>query len=156
MDKIFEYIEQDMKVMLAVAALCAVIAILALWKVVADLRRRLYGKTQRLSVSYVERTPKGEILSALVGDIDGIRNFLFGGAVDFVYSVISIVLVVAVLVRDRPFVAVLADMIEGVIVVNRLVPPDADTIRTALWESLVDAGFVGDDLDAASTDTRVA
>ena len=53
-------------------------------------------------------------------------------------------------------VAVLADMIEGVIVVNRLVPPDADTIRTALWESLVDAGFVGDDLDAASTDTRVA
>ena len=34
--------------------------------------------------------------------------------------------VVAVLVRDRPFVAVLADMIEGVIVANRLVPPDAD------------------------------
>jgi hypothetical protein len=30
--------------------------------------------------------------------------------------------VVAVLVRDRPFVAVLADMIEGVIVVNRLTP----------------------------------
>ena len=47
-------------------------------------------------------------------------------------------------------------MIEGVIVVNRLTPPDADTIRTAMWESLVDAGFVGDDLDAASTDTRVA
>ncbi|MEY2762203.1 MAG: hypothetical protein RLZZ16_805 [Actinomycetota bacterium] len=64
--------------------------------------------------------------------------------------------VVAVLVRDRPFVAVLADMIEGVIVVNRLVPPDADTIRTALWESLVEAGFVGDDLDVTTSDTRVA
>jgi hypothetical protein len=64
--------------------------------------------------------------------------------------------VVAVLVRERPFVAVLADMIEGVIVVNRLSPPDADTVRTALWESLVDAGFVGDDLDVTATDTRVA
>ena len=64
--------------------------------------------------------------------------------------------VVAVLVRDRPFVAVLADMIEGVIVVNRLTPPDADTIRTALWESLVESGFVGDDLDVTTTDTRVA
>lgn len=31
--------------------------------------------------------------------------------------------VVAVALRDRPFVAVLADMIEGVIVVNRLVAP---------------------------------
>jgi hypothetical protein len=51
---------------------------------------------------------------------------------------------------------VLADMIEGVIVVNRLVPPDADTIRTALWESLVEAGFVGDDLDVTTSDTRVA
>ena len=47
-------------------------------------------------------------------------------------------------------------MIEGVIVVNRLSPPDADTVRTALWESLVDAGFVGDDLDVTATDTRVA
>ena len=64
--------------------------------------------------------------------------------------------VVAVLVRDRPFVAVLADMIEGVIVVNRLSTPDADTIRTALWESLVSAGFVDDDLDVTTTDTRVA
>ena len=61
---------------------------------------------------------------------------------------------VAVLVRDRPFVAVLADMIEGVIVTNRLVPPDADVVRTALWESLVSAGFV--DVDATSPETRVA
>jgi len=34
--------------------------------------------------------------------------------------------VVAVALRDRPFVAVLGDMIEGVIVVNRLVAPVAD------------------------------
>ncbi len=42
--------------------------------------------------------------------------------------------VVAVQVRGRPWVAVLADMIEGVVVVNRLAPPAADRVRTELWE----------------------
>lgn len=41
--------------------------------------------------------------------------------------------VVAVVVRHRPFVAVIADMIEGVVVVNRLVAPEADQVRTGLW-----------------------
>jgi hypothetical protein len=41
--------------------------------------------------------------------------------------------IVAVVVRNRPFVAVVADMIEGVIVVNQLVTPEADQVRTGLW-----------------------
>jgi hypothetical protein len=49
---------------------------------------------------------------------------------------------VAVTVRERPFVAVLADMIEGVIVVNRLVSPEADQVRTALWTMLNVMGVV--------------
>jgi hypothetical protein len=44
--------------------------------------------------------------------------------------------VVAVQVRGRPWVAVVADMIEGVVVVNRLAPPDADRIRTELWQAI--------------------
>jgi hypothetical protein len=50
--------------------------------------------------------------------------------------------VVAVALRDRPFVAVLADMIEGVIVINRLVAPEADQMRTALWAVLTMQGVV--------------
>jgi hypothetical protein len=62
--------------------------------------------------------------------------------------------VVSVAVRERPFVAVLADMIEGVIVVNRLVSPDADQVRTALWAMLNIMGVVAsaqvvDDTDIA-------
>ena len=41
--------------------------------------------------------------------------------------------VVSVTVKGRPRAAVLADMIEGVIVVNRLMPPHADRVRTELW-----------------------
>ena len=41
--------------------------------------------------------------------------------------------VVAVRLRGRPWAAVLADMIEGVVVANRLQPPHADRLRNELW-----------------------
>lgn len=44
--------------------------------------------------------------------------------------------VVAVAVKGRPIAAVLADMIEGVIVVNELRPPESDTVRAALWSAV--------------------
>jgi hypothetical protein len=40
---------------------------------------------------------------------------------------------VSVRIRGRPWAAVLADMIEGVVVANRLQPPDADRVRAELW-----------------------
>lgn len=47
--------------------------------------------------------------------------------------------VVSVRLRGRPWVAVLADMIDGVVVANRLRPPEADRVRAALWDALVPA-----------------
>jgi hypothetical protein len=41
--------------------------------------------------------------------------------------------VISVRLRGRPWVAVLADMIEGVIVANGLAPPRSDRVRTELW-----------------------
>lgn len=43
---------------------------------------------------------------------------------------------VAVAVKARPTAAVLSDMIEGVIVVNNLLPPESDTVRAALWSAV--------------------
>ncbi len=48
--------------------------------------------------------------------------------------------VVAVAVRDRPWPAVLSDMIEGVVAVNRLDPPEADRLRNVLWAAVDAAG----------------
>jgi hypothetical protein len=42
---------------------------------------------------------------------------------------------VAILVRGRPWVAVLADMIEGVVAANKLTGASADQLRTALWKA---------------------
>jgi hypothetical protein len=43
---------------------------------------------------------------------------------------------VAVRLRQRPWPAVLADMIEGVVVVNALSGSAADDLRHALWSAL--------------------
>lgn len=43
---------------------------------------------------------------------------------------------VAVAVRDRPWPAVQADLVEGVIAANRLTPPAADRVRADLWAAL--------------------
>ena len=48
--------------------------------------------------------------------------------------------VVSVRLRGRPWPAVLADMIEGVVVVNDLPPPRATRVRTELWERRSTAG----------------
>lgn len=45
--------------------------------------------------------------------------------------------VVAVRLADRPFTAVIGDMIEGVIVVNRLSLTEADRARTHLWRLML-------------------
>ncbi len=58
--------------------------------------------------------------------------------------------VVSVMLRGRPFVAVLGDMIEGVVVANRLVAREAEIVRTVLWTS-VESLLVSDEAQ-----TRVA
>lgn len=49
---------------------------------------------------------------------------------------------VAVQLRNRPWVAVLADMIDGVLAVNRLRGAEAAAVRTALWQAVEGAVVV--------------
>jgi hypothetical protein len=48
--------------------------------------------------------------------------------------------VVAVVVRDRPFADVVADMVEGVVVAHRLTGSEAVRVRTALTAALREPG----------------
>ena len=45
--------------------------------------------------------------------------------------------VVAVRLAGRPFTAAIGDMIEGVLVINRLDAPQADQVRSLLWRSML-------------------
>jgi len=66
-------------------------------KVVCDLRNKLYWHLQRLSVKYVDGTATGKIISGIIGDVESIRDFLFGGLIDFLYSFFNIFFVLIVL-----------------------------------------------------------
>jgi hypothetical protein len=59
---------------------------------------------------------------------------------------------VAVRVKGRPWPAVIADMIDGVIAVNRLPSPKASRVRADLWDAVLDR--VADAVPVKST--RVA
>lgn len=46
--------------------------------------------------------------------------------------------VVSVVLRGRPWAAVAADMVDGVVAANRLAGVEADRVRSALWASVGD------------------
>ncbi|MEM9513768.1 MAG: hypothetical protein AAGA42_02835 [Actinomycetota bacterium] len=81
-------------------------------------RLSLVARRHRLEAPSYRSPPR------LVGVDRTIRRRPEGGAV------------VAVRVHGRPVAAVLADMIEGVIVANALVSPQSDRARTELWRAL--------------------
>jgi hypothetical protein len=49
---------------------------------------------------------------------------------------------VAVALRDRPWPAVVADMVEGVVAANRLAAVRADRARAALWAAVAEGSEV--------------
>lgn len=55
---------------------------------------------------------------------------------------------VSVVVRGRPWPAVQADLVEGVVAANRLTSPAADRARAELWEALT--GGPAGEQDAAA------
>jgi hypothetical protein len=59
---------------------------------------------------------------------------------------------VAVVLRSRPWAAVVADMVEGVVAANRLRGVPADRARTALWRSVEGPA----DVDGGGEDHRAA
>ncbi len=64
--------------------------------------------------------------------------------------------VVSVRVQGRPRAAVLSDMIEGVVVANRLITPQADRVRTDLWAAVVVNDGIGTPTSVSSRFERGA
>ncbi|MFH1479259.1 MAG: ABC transporter ATP-binding protein [Candidatus Omnitrophota bacterium] len=67
-------------------------------RVVYDLRSRLYSHLQRLSVKYIDDTSSGKAISGIIGDVDSIKEFLFSGLTDFLYSFFNILFLISLLI----------------------------------------------------------
>jgi ATP-binding cassette, subfamily B, bacterial len=66
-------------------------------RVAAAIRTRLYDHLQRLSLSYHERTPTGELTTRLTGDVDKVRGLLTSTLVDASTNALTLASMVGVL-----------------------------------------------------------
>ena len=66
-------------------------------RILLDLRQRVYGHFQRLSVGFHERYTSGRVISRLTSDMDSISELLDGGIDELVISALSVVSVAVIL-----------------------------------------------------------
>src|SRR5271167_3883273 len=71
-------------------------------KLIAELRRRVQEHVGRLSVSYYDSNKTGILVSRIMSDVEGVRNLIGTGLVDFVGGLLTAVIAFAVLIRISP------------------------------------------------------
>jgi ABC-type multidrug transport system fused ATPase/permease subunit len=68
-------------------------------KLIAELRRRVQEHVGRLSVSYYDANKTGVLVSRIMSDVEGVRNLIGTGLVDFVGGMLTAVIAFVVLMR---------------------------------------------------------
>ncbi len=66
-------------------------------KIVADLRGRLYAHVHGLALVRIRQISPSQILTRITSDVDSVRRFVFGDALDFIYAVFAVGLILVVL-----------------------------------------------------------
>src|ERR1700759_1812422 len=77
-------------------------------RLIAELRRRVQEHVGRLSVSYYDANKTGMLVSRIMSDVEGVRNLIGTGLVDFVGGLLTAVIAFAVLIRISPLRAGIA------------------------------------------------
>jgi ABC-type multidrug transport system fused ATPase/permease subunit len=71
-------------------------------RLIAELRRKVQGHVGRLPVSYYDSNKSGMLVSRIMSDVEGVRNLIGTGLVEFVGGLLTAVLALAVLLRLSP------------------------------------------------------
>ena len=71
-------------------------------RLIAELRGRVQEHVGRLSVSYYDANKTGMLVSRIMSDVEGVRNLIGTGLVDFVGGLMTAVIAFAVLIRISP------------------------------------------------------
>jgi subfamily B ATP-binding cassette protein MsbA len=77
-------------------------------RLIAELRRRVQEHVGRLSVSYYDSNKTGMLVSRIMSDVEGVRNLVGTGLVDFVGGLMTAVIAFAVLIRISPVMTAIA------------------------------------------------
>jgi ABC-type multidrug transport system fused ATPase/permease subunit len=77
-------------------------------KLITELRRRVQEHVGRLSVSYYDANKTGMLVSRIMSDVEGVRNLVGTGLVDFAGGLLTAVIAFVVLVRISPVMTAIA------------------------------------------------
>jgi len=71
-------------------------------RLIAELRRRVQEHVGRLSVSYYDANKTGMLVSRIMSDVEGVRNLIGTGLVDFAGGLLTAIIAFGVLIRISP------------------------------------------------------
>src|SRR5580704_4100297 len=71
-------------------------------RMIASLRIRVQAHVGRLSVSFFDANKTGQLVSRIMNDVEGVRNLIGTGMIDFFGSILTAVLSFAYLIHISP------------------------------------------------------
>lgn len=77
-------------------------------KLITELRKRVQEHVGRLSVSYYDANKTGMLVSRIMSDVEGVRNLIGTGLVDFVGGILTAMIAFVVLIRISPIMTAIA------------------------------------------------
>ncbi len=77
-------------------------------KLIAQLRRKVQQHVGRLPVTYYDANKTGQLVSRIMSDVEGIRNLIGTGLVDFVGGVLTAVVSLVLLLQISPVMTAMA------------------------------------------------
>src|SRR5262252_3922531 len=77
-------------------------------QLIAELRRRVQEHIGRLPVSFYDANKSGALASRVMSDVEGVRNLVGGGSVDFLGGLLTSVLALVILISISPLLTAIA------------------------------------------------
>jgi subfamily B ATP-binding cassette protein MsbA len=77
-------------------------------KLIAELRSKVQEHVGRLSVTYYDANKTGQLVSRIMSDVEGVRNLIGTGLVDFFGGVLTALFCLVLLLRISPLMTLLA------------------------------------------------
>src|SRR5882724_9817801 len=80
-------------------------------RMIATLRIRVQAHVGRLSVSFFDSSKTGQLVSRIMNDVEGVRNLIGTGMIDFFGSILTAVLAFAYLIKLSPMLTGIAAVV---------------------------------------------
>ena len=75
-------------------------------RLIAEMRRRVQAHVGRLPVAYYDANKSGTLVSRIMNDVEGLRNLIGTGLVEFVGGLVTAALALVVMLRLSPVMTV--------------------------------------------------